>query len=120
MVTTCREVFFTTAYYLNNIFMGFAILLLFASLRSIYIRRAYRTLEILLITYIITSDLLWSVINLALFTYNTDNRTYNVLILTIGNIVLGISITFAGVISYWARISYLIPADEKKDYLLYM
>jgi hypothetical protein len=82
-----------------------AIILLCISLYNIIIVKAYRVFEVRLITYILGGDLLWTTADMVFYSFFTEDRGIDIALITFANCTFGVSITFAAIISYWARIS---------------
>jgi hypothetical protein len=101
----CSEVIFDVSLTIRLTLFSIAIILLSITLYSIIKAKAYDILEVLLITYLLIGDLLWSLADVIFYSFNTNDRIVDILFLTFGNCTFGVSITFAAIISYWARIS---------------
>jgi hypothetical protein len=93
------------------VLFSLAIILLLGSLYKIIIVRAYLVLEVRLITYLLVADLLWSAADMGFSFVITDDRSIEIALLTFSNCTFGVSISFAAIISYWARVSPNVQYD---------
>jgi hypothetical protein len=105
---------------IRTLLLSLAIILLLGSLYEIIIVKAYLVQEVRLITNILVADLLWSAADLGFSFIITDDRGIDIALITFANCTFGVSITFAAIISYWAKVSPNVQYDQRNSYQIYM